>query len=308
MFRLFTLLLVSTHHLLFAHLEDHLKKVSDKSGEHSMRNIDFIYMINLDERPEKYRLSLQELSPYGISPCRFSAVNGWNLSVEAINDLGVKYAPWMTSGIGTSFSIENGGKFSDEIINCVGKTYYCHGMRQGSIGIALSHLSILQDALESDYETIWIMEDDIQVIKDPRIIPNLIDELDATVGKDGWDVLFTDKDAKGQDGNYVSCYSFAKRPNFFPANPDRFAMRNLVSPKFFKIGARYGAYSMIVRRSGMKKIINFIKNYQIFFPYDMEYTLPPTIQLYSVSEDVVSTFPQAISDNGAPNYKIETKP
>jgi hypothetical protein len=66
--------------LLCADLEDHLKKVDRSASiatESSLRNIDFIYMINLDQRPEKWKLSVDQLAPYGITPCRFSAVNGW---------------------------------------------------------------------------------------------------------------------------------------------------------------------------------------------------------------------------------------
>ncbi|MFI5334691.1 MAG: hypothetical protein ACHQT8_05965 [Chlamydiales bacterium] len=59
---------------------------------------------------------------------------------------------------------------------------------------------------------------------------------------------------------------------------------------------------MILRRSGIQKILNFLKCHQIFLPYDMEYTLPPDIRLYTVLEDIVSTQPRAPTDNGAPNY------
>ena len=40
---------------LFAKVEDHFKKALSKDGNHQIRNIDFIYMINLDERPEKVK-------------------------------------------------------------------------------------------------------------------------------------------------------------------------------------------------------------------------------------------------------------
>ncbi|MFI5334690.1 MAG: hypothetical protein ACHQT8_05960 [Chlamydiales bacterium] len=35
----------------------------------------------------------------------------------------------------------------------------------------LSHLSILQDAFDSGYETIWVMEDDIEVVRNPTFSP-----------------------------------------------------------------------------------------------------------------------------------------
>ena len=89
--------------------------------------------------------------------------------------------------------------------------------------------------------------------------------------------------------------------------PDIFFQRYPVSPDFRKIGARSGAHSMIIRRSGMKKILEFIKSYRIFFPYDMEMILPSDqnsdMFLYTVLEDVVSNQVDSVSDNGAPSYK-----
>lgn len=305
--RLFLLLSASIQ-VLHASLEDRLKKVGDKSGFHQMRNVDFIYMINLDQRPEKYQLCLEKLHPYGIDPCRFSAVNGWELTLEDVNDLGVKYEPWMNSGQwGTYFLIDGDGKPIHEIVQEIGRNYFCHCMGFGAIGIVLSHLSILQDALDSEYDTIWVMEDDIEVIRDPHLISAFIDKLDSLAGKEGWDILFTDPDTKNALGNYVPCLSFAWRPNFVPANPGRFSEREEIGGELRRIGARYGAYSMIVRRSGMKKILDFFKRHAIFLPYDMEFTLPNDIRFYTVTRDVVSTQPMAISDNGAPNYKNKSE-
>ena len=55
----------------------HLKPAEGKTGDHSIRNVYFIYMINLDARPEKYALARRYLEAYAITPYRFSAVNGW---------------------------------------------------------------------------------------------------------------------------------------------------------------------------------------------------------------------------------------
>jgi GR25 family glycosyltransferase involved in LPS biosynthesis len=292
--------------VIFADIEDHLKPVRDKSGHHGMRNIDFIYMINLDQRPEKFESCLQKLTPYQIFPCRFSAVNGWELTWDAIDDIGVKYEPWMSSEkLGTTYLFGADLKQHAEKLQVPGRTYYCHDMGRGSIGIVLSHLSILKDAYESGYETIWVMEDDIEVIGNPHMLPELIDKLDALVGKDGWDILFTDTDTKARNGNYVVCLSYAWRPNFTPSNPKRFSERVDVSPDFKRIGARYGAYSMIVRRSGMRKLLRFFDHYHLFLPFDMDYTLPEDIRLYGLRYDLVSTEPNAITDNELPNYLMK---
>ena len=306
---LILLMFISTFSL-FGDIQDHLKKARGKSKKQQLRNIDFIYMINLDQRPEKYELSLHQLKPYGIVPYRFSAVNGWELTGADINDLGVKCKLWMrneTRKWATFYPLEGDLNAVHEIFGRVGQVYFCHCMTRGAIGIVLSHLSILQDALNAGYQTIWVMEDDVEVIRDPRILSDLIDKLDRLVGKDGWDILFTDRDTKNQKGEYVACKSFAWRPNFTPGDPQRFALETALDNNFKQIGARYGAYSMIVRRSGMEKILNFIKTYRIFLPYDMEFYLPDNIRMFGVLDDVVSTQPRAASDNGIQGYLNKPK-
>jgi hypothetical protein len=146
------------------------------------------------------------------------------------------------------------------------------------------------------------MEDDIDVVRNPRKISDLIDALDRLVGADGWDILFTDPDTKGLDSAYVPCFSFAPRINYTPHHPERFAKRTVISADFQRIGARYGAYSMIIRRSGMKKLSEFFKKYKIFLPYDMEFQFPPKLRLFSLTYDLVSTKPGAFSDNNCPRY------
>ena len=290
---------------LLAGIEDYLKTPSDKTYASQINNIDFIYMINLDERPEKFEHSIKELALYGITPYRFSAVNGWDLPLEVLNEIGIKYEPWMRQGLmGTCYLVEDNGEPRHEIMQMNDRNYFCHCMSRGAIGIVLSHLSILKDAYDSGYETIWVMEDDIEVIKDPHQLSDLIERLDLLIGKDGWDFLFTDFDTKNKNGDYVPCLGAALRPNYSPSNPNKFNERYAISLEFRKIGARYGAYSVIVRRSGMKKMLDFLKH-GMFLPYDMEYTLPDDIRMYTVMKDVVSTQPNALSDNGAPNYKLK---
>lgn len=289
---------------LEASLEDHLKTAA-RCDCHKMSNIDFIYMINLDQRPEKWRRSMDQLAPFGIYPYRFSAVNGWELSLEEINDVGLIFSLEMAPGIlGTKYPLEGDFEPVHESIDQIGETYFCHCMARGTIGIALSHISVLQDAFDAGYETIWVMEDDIDVIRDPGVLPELLDHLDALVGKENWDILFTDRDIRDAYGKYAPTYWAGKRPDFvYYAFANDFASRKEISPEFRTIGARSGAHSMIVRRSGMEKLLQYFKSHQIFFPYDMEYILPPGIKMFTVLDDVVSNTPNAPSDNGGPNYR-----
>ena len=46
------------------------------------------------------------------------------------------------------------------------------------------------------------------------------------------------------------------------------------------------------------------KNWQ----FDMEFYLPEKVRMYTVRDDIVSTFIDAQSDNGAPNYEKKEVP
>jgi GR25 family glycosyltransferase involved in LPS biosynthesis len=293
---------------LQAKVEDHFKKALGKTDFHSMRNIDFIYVINLDQRPEKFARCAKQLALWGINPYRFSAVNGWELSLEVVNDVGIKLDPSMTRTQWGTYYVPGGNREPQhEPVQEIGRTYFSHCMSLGAIGINLSHLSILQDAYDSGYETIWVMEDDIDIMRNPHLLSDMIDKLNQLVGRDGWDILFTDPDTKNGFGQYVPCTGFAWRPNFQVSNPNRFAARQDISSEFRQVGARFGAYSMILQRSGMKKILDFLKTCHIFLPYDIEFPYPEDIRLFTVLFDIVSTTPGAPSDNGAPNYKKDEK-
>src|SRR5262249_54496994 len=162
-------------------------------------------------------------APYGITPYRFSAVNGWELPLEELNEVGVKYEPWMRQGLmGTCYLPEDNGEPLHEVMQVAGRNYFCHCMSRGAIGIVLSHLSILKDEYDSGDETIWVMEDAIQVIKNPHLLSEIIERMDNLVGSDGWDFLFTDQDTKNKNGDYVPCLGAALRPNYTPSNPYKF--------------------------------------------------------------------------------------
>jgi GR25 family glycosyltransferase involved in LPS biosynthesis len=285
--------------ILDASIVDHLKKADGKSDNSSMRNIDFIYMINLDKRPEKFKECSVQLNKYGIYPYRFSAVNGWKLSIDDINDVGLKYQPNMTPLMATVFVDEK--TCSHEFMTQFGKTYFAHCLSRGAIGCYLSHVSILKDALESGYETIWVMEDDVEILQDPNVISDLIDKLDQLVGKDNWDVLFTDQDYRVANG-YLKASGARKRPDmdcsFEERYSEKYTTNQQISPDFKKVSARFATHSMIIRRSGIEKLFNFAKEHQIFLPYDLENYLIPDIKRFSFTFDVVTNKLNAISDNG----------
>lgn len=298
---------LSCSSISYGALQDHLKRAGGKGDDHKIRNIDFIYMINLDRRPEKYALSKAYLERYGINPYRFSAVNGWELSMEAINDVGVKYKKGMTPLLATTYITRDGKKIqSHEFMKEDGRTYFVHCMPLGAIGCALSHISILQDAYDSGYETIWVVEDDIEVLENPCILSDLVDELDLAVGKGGWDVLFTDRDYRIGVDKYLPAFGVAKRPDMDCSQQERFSSKytqeKQINNHFRKIAARFGTTSMIIRRSGIIKLLEFSKTRNIFLTYDLENYCPDGIRRYALTFDVVTNMLNSFSDIGVPHY------
>jgi GR25 family glycosyltransferase involved in LPS biosynthesis len=83
---------------------------------------DKIYVINLDRKPERFKAAAQELEAVGISPVdRYPAVDGKTLNLQS--------------------KIER--------------------LTPGMIGCFQSHLQILKEAVEKDYDSICVFEDDV---------------------------------------------------------------------------------------------------------------------------------------------------
>lgn len=292
---------------LEAGIADHLKPALNKGNNHSFKNIDFIYMINLDKRPEKFLMSQKQLTQYGVNPYRFSAVNGWELSLEAILDVGLKYKPGMNPLLASTFvKMDDKLIVSHEFMKDYDKSYFCHCMAPGPIGCALSHISVLKDAYDSGYEIIWVMEDDIEVIRNIQILPDLIDELTNLTGKGNWDVLFTDFDYRIGVQQYLPSWGLTKRPNFDCSEKYRchhkFTDKSEVHSCFRKMPSRFGTASMIISRSGIKKLLQFSLENDLFLPYDLENRYPQGLIRYGLMFDVVTNMLDSISDNGKPRY------
>lgn len=285
-------------------LDEFFKTAPHKTDANRMEGIDFIYMINLDERPEKFALASQGLMLYGISPYRFSAVNGWKLPPAAFGKVGAAFLPGTLKEplLGSTYKeVECKAVLHTELLQENGTGYLTRGLAQGPVGIVLSHLSILQDALDCGYQTIWVMEDDVEAVSDPRQIPELIRTLDRLAPD--WDIFFTDTDTKDTNGVHVPCRALAARPNV-PVPPLHTFLEKFypIGEGFHRTGMRYGAYSMILRKSAMEKILDFYRTYKIFIPYDMDFWLCPDLKMFYYETDIVSHRAGALSDNDTPRY------
>ena len=161
----------------------------------------------------------------------------------------------------------------------------------------------MQDAFDAGYQTIWVMEDDIFVNDSPLILSELIEKLDQLVGEEGWDILYTDLDTKDKptyniendfESDLKGILWFLWRPDV-PTDETLFRKRKILSKDFLEIGSRMRTHSMIIRRSGIVKILEHEKKQGTFNPYDHELAFIPEIRLFSLRYPLV-TFIDTITD------------
>lgn len=279
-------------------LIDHLKPVGRKKvAESQIRNIDYIYVISLEKRNARWANALKQLLPYKILPHRFYAINGWALSSDVLNDVGILYSPEMqrcpnSNTYGAYFLNDKTKKEVNLNENCYGKKYVSHFTTLGAIGCYLSHLSVLEDAYNSGYQTIWVIEDDMKLYENPHMLSDLIDSLDRLVGASEWDLLYTDFGVYGGFGDDSDRDLAQYEPIIWRPDMKQRDTSYLIEYRslegFFKVGRRAGTTSMIIRRSGMKKILDFAKNQGIFLPIDNDLAFVPNLNKYGPKEHYVS--------------------
>lgn len=304
---------------IFGDLEEYLKKIEhDPLKEKPLEQIDYVYLINLDQRPEKFQKTLSKFVPYGIKPSRFPGIYGWDLSLEAINNIGLKFKEGMFQDRWV-WRYDDQNEWEPELDflrpDLLGKTVYSFNMNLGAIGCTLSHLSVLQNAYDAGFKTIWILEDDVTITQDPHKLSTLIVKLDNLLGKEGWDVLYTDTDSidacwydkeNNLESDLKGDLHFIWRPDSNPSDFQRLRKRTILSEDFLQIGSRMHTHSMIIRRSGMKKILDFEKKHSPFCPYDNELAFVPDLKCVNLRYDVV-TAPPAFSDTRVDQFSKRAK-
>jgi len=223
--------------------------------------VDCIYVINLEERPEKWERTQKLFSAQGIKINRFSAINGWKLSHEIQKELAGPYPL---------------------------------RLRGGQLGCLLSHLSIVKDAYEKGYNVIWVLEDDIEFCGDISELPLLLWELSEL--DPHWDVFYTDVDSKDPSGNYVPSLSFDFRPDQPILPLSSYINRAAVSNNIMKIGQRFGMYSFFLSKSGMEKILNYFTHFYVWTAIDIDIHYIPGIREYAPIRDIVTIHSRDVSD------------
>jgi len=208
----------------------------------SIKGIDCIYLINLERRPDRLERVDKILKKYGIEYTLVPAVDGKNLF------------PYNSSQYKKIFKLKQGLKRSYGELN------------PGEIGCFLSHYIIYRDAYKNGYNTIWILEDDIEVKKGIKKMPFIIRSLNENIPN--WEVFYT-----------FNKISFSKkRLNGKPINSLIETFHNRLT----------GTYSMVVSKLGINKIMKELSNNLISLPIDMTLNLLELIKAIPTENTIVS--------------------
>ncbi len=267
-----------------AKIDQYLKRPEKALSASKINNIDAVYLINLDQRPDKLRSMRDKLAPFGVIPQRLPAIYGWGLSQDVLQDIGLQFQPGMNGGRDMVYKPCLRPLEPREVpldASHYGRACFHPRTTPGAIGCMLSHLSLLQDALDQQAQTIWILEDDVTVQENPHLLSARIEDLDHLTGGE-WDILYTD------DRTWFEPFTPGTvwRPDL-SLNYEALYEHSPAGDRFFRIGGRCQAHSLIMRRSGMEKILAFLKERGMFMAYDVEIAFVPNIKMYSLREEIV---------------------
>lgn len=259
---LFAALVYLTMSKLTAYLYPHetpiakyLKPIEISETRSGLKPIDCIYVINLEERPEKWARLKPIFKELGLHVNRVSAINGWLLPDETM---------WELQGPNRAFRA------------CI---------PYGAVGCMLSHVSVLKDAYERRFELIWIFEDDVEFLEDIDQIPVLLKKLSEI--DPYWDVFYTDIDHKYKNGKYNIARPIRPRPDQRIFSPEYFAERKVLCEDIMMIRNRFGMHSVLLSRRGIEKIFHYFTHVYLWSPIDVDIHTIPGIRQYSATRDIV---------------------
>lgn len=215
--------------------------------------IDCIYVINLNHRKDRWKNINHFFKKYNLHVNRVPAVNGWKLSKAERAELTSPY------------------RFTRS---------------PGALGCLLSHVSVLKDAYDREFSLIWILEDDAEILEDPASLVPIISTL-FTIDPE-WDLLYTDKGYRINNGKYLEGWWPDLRPNEKSRPLEYYLIQEDCSEDLLRIRSRIGTHSMIITRNGIKKILDYFTSRPVWTAIDVDIHETPNIREYCCKRDIVT--------------------
>ena len=238
----------------------------EKANVSGIEEIHQIYVLNLEVRLARWFRTKAMLNAFGIEAQRFIGINGWMIPRGKMKNFYKEL-------------VENGQH---------------GGLTPGQIGCLLSHLSILQHALDKKYQCVWILEDDIVVLRDPKELGDILKKLHQVDPE--WDLLFTDLHARGNSLEEILsletlfgswCEIIKTQDSFFEPYEDE---------DFIRVQYRLCTHSMILSHRGIKKLLDYFQSTKIFLPIDVQMHCCPNKRFYVSRKEYVTNGKRETSD------------
>ena len=227
-------------------LVDFLRPLNPPPSFSGVEGIDCVYVINLDKRSDRWESVKKQFDRQKITPYRVKAINGWEIPKKQ--------------------SLQLFDQDSDLLKIQFG----------GALGCLLSHISIYKNALDQEFETIWICEDDIEFKQSAKKISSLVQQL--SILDPEWDVLYTDYFLTGQED---------QQPR--PGQPFYKPINHPISQELIRIHGRHNTHSMIFSKKGLKKVYAYFTSGLLWSPIDVDIHYTPNLREYSSAENIVTS-------------------
>ncbi len=287
------LILISTLILGFIGYKIHLNKIVKKNNllhqltkiESEIEEIDDdspitgkIFLINLENHPERLKASSDQLKRENIEYERFNAILGYDVDITAPN--GIQYKGMDLKDGNLVFEKEKTYN-----IKCKNTSFKYHAnnpkdiLVAGTAGIYCSHYEIMNEIVKNNYPYAVIFEDDILLAK------NFGKYLRTTLARlkeiPDFDILFLAVHMQGPQGEWylgvselpdeiidksvilpISPYNLkpkVKEDNFTKIN-DRFSKITLNSDSEHRIKRTASTYAYIISNAGAVKLLKYLKN------------------------------------------------
>lgn len=241
-------------------LVEYLKPVEVTNFDSGVPFINCIYVINIDYRKDKWERLLPMFEKMNVRVNRMSAVIGKDLT-----------------------DADKQAMFGDSPVTLSGP----------EIGCLLSHISIIKDAKERNFDVIWICEDDLEFNEPVDILPGYIKKLNEIDPE--WDILYTDTNCRDPYDWYYYPLSTNPRPGQHLPSFHFMNKRTPVAEGLERIRIRYGTTSMVISKSGIKKILNYFSHIYLWVPYDWDLHYIPRIKEYGITRDAITNLRQGIA-------------